>query len=334
MSANNPTPTSKLPTPVDPNRLAYFLQGYNQTDTQYLVQGFTNGFIIEQQQAFYKQQIFKNHTSSLQNPQVVRHMLQKELEANRIEGPFAHPPFHNFVCSPIGLRKKKEPGKYRLIHDLSFPENQSVNDKIPDQAATVKYQTLDHVISLLQKEGRRSFMAKADIKEAFRIIPIAPIHYHLLGFQYDNQFYYDKVLPMGLRSSCAIFETFSKALHRIMQTKFQVQSVSHILDDFLFISQHRTICNKYLQDFLWLCDNLGVPIKQEKTILPQTQIEAHGILLDSIHMQARLPQDKVQKARDLLQVFSSKQKTTLKDLQSLIGTLQFELKSYLRVELS
>jgi hypothetical protein len=32
-------------------------------------------------------------------------------------------------------------------------------------------------------------MSKADIQDAFRLIPIHPTEYHLLGFQWDGQFY-------------------------------------------------------------------------------------------------------------------------------------------------
>lgn len=48
-------------------------------------------------------------------------------------------------------------------------------------------------------------MAKTDIEDAFRIIPIHPSDYHLLGFIWEGQFYYDKCLPMGASSSCQIF---------------------------------------------------------------------------------------------------------------------------------
>lgn len=50
-------------------------------------------------------------------------------------------------------------------------------------------------------------MAKTDIKDAFRIIPVNPADYHLLGFSWDNEFYFDKCLPMGASSSSG-FLTF------------------------------------------------------------------------------------------------------------------------------
>jgi hypothetical protein len=49
----------------------------------------------------------------------------------RIAGPFLSPPFQNLVCSPLGLIPKNIPGKFRLIHDLSFPKGNSINSHIP-----------------------------------------------------------------------------------------------------------------------------------------------------------------------------------------------------------
>ena len=58
-------------------------------------------------------------------------------------------------------------------------------------------------------------MAKTHIKSAFRIIPIHPADYSLLGMKWDHMYYFDRCLAMGLRSSCAIFEAFSTSLEWI-----------------------------------------------------------------------------------------------------------------------
>ena len=50
-----------------------------------------------------------------------------------------------------------------------------------------------------------------------------------------------------------------------------------------------------------------------------------GIVLDSVHMEARLPQDKLSRIHDLLNSFKSRSSFRLAE-QSLIGTLQFACK--------
>ena len=78
-------------------------------------------------------------------------------------------------------------------------------------------------------------MAKADVKSAFRIVPIHPADHSLLGLKWDNLCYFERTLPMSLSSSCSVFEAVSIALEWISIHHLGVKSVLHILDDFLFI---------------------------------------------------------------------------------------------------
>lgn len=74
-----------------------------------------------------------------------------------------------------------------------------------------------------------------------------------------------------------------------------------------------------------MCDVLGIPIKSEKTEGPATTIVFLGIELDTCFMEARLPDDKIQKIKLALAAVSKKKKIKLhvRDLQSLIGLLNF-----------
>ena len=75
--------------------------------------------------------------------------------------------------------------------------------------------------------------------------------------------------------------------------------------------------------FLNVCATLGIPIAPEKTCGPATTLTFAGIELDSIKSQARLPADKLAKCVDTIASFLNRKKVTLKDLQSLIGLLNF-----------
>lgn len=119
---------------------------------------------------------------------------------------------------------KKAQGQFRLIHDLSYPENNSVNSQIPAVNSQVSYDSIDTVINLVKQFGSGALMAKCDFQDGFRNIPIHPDDYHLLGFMWDNLYYYDKCLPMGASSSCQIFEKLSSSLQWIMLTNFLAKS--------------------------------------------------------------------------------------------------------------
>lgn len=167
-------------------------------------------------------------------------------------------------------------------------------------------------------------MAKMDIKDGFRNIPIHPRDYHLLGFRWEDKFYFDKCLPMGASSSCQIFEKLSTALHWIMINRYNASGMSHYIDDFFFIGPPNS--QKCLQDVLafeQLCNTIGIPIKQSKTVLPTTKLTIYGIEVDSVSMKSCLPQDKLEHLRSVLAATSRRKKVTLRDLQSLIGLLNF-----------
>ena len=253
-------------------------------------------------------------------------MLHKELALGRIAGPFTSIPLYNLVVSPLGLIPQTQPGKFRIIDDLSFPKGDSVNSGIPQEFCSVTYEDYDYFVSLLTSVGRGCFIVKADIESAFRIIPIHPSDYHLLGFSFQGHYFYDRCLPMGCSISCQVFEQFSCALQWILQTKFHVENMTHILDDFIFLSPSRSLCNLYLQQFFAMAEFLSIPVKRCKTVLPSTCVVVHGIEVDTLQMQARLPRDKLEAAIKLVQSFRRRKKVTLRELQSLIGTLNFACK--------
>ena len=55
-----------------------------------------------------------------------------------------------------------------------------------------------------------------------------------------------------------------------------------------------------------MCKNIGVPIKAEKTEFAKTCLIFMGLELDSVAMEARLPLDKLQKLRSLLNFYVRK----------------------------
>lgn len=114
--------------------------------------------------------------------EVINAHISKGLSLHRIAGLFSEPPFSPFVSSPLGIVPKSEPGEFRIIHDLSYPKKNSVNTNIPKENSVVQLDTIDWVISLVQHYGPYCLMAKTDVDDAFRIIPIDPSDYHLIGF--------------------------------------------------------------------------------------------------------------------------------------------------------
>ena len=166
-----------------------------------------------------------NHKSARDDIATLKMKIQKELDAGRAADPFDKPPLPNFQVSALGLVPKKVPGEFRVIHDLSYRKGDSINSMVSKEHATIHYD----LISVIKLLGSGSLVAKTDIESAFRLIPIHPHDYNLLGFVVDGKFYYDRCLPMGSSVSCRTFELFSNALQWILKVAY----VWHLLDDFV-----------------------------------------------------------------------------------------------------
>ncbi len=66
-----------------------------------------------------------------------------------------------------------------------------------------------------------------------------------------------------------------------------------------------------------------MPIAHDKTMGPFLCLQFVGITLDTLAMEACLPQDKIDKCKHLLESFLTRRSATLRDFQSLIGFLNF-----------
>ena len=122
----------------------------------------------------------KNLKSTDAHPDIVRQKIRAEIDSGRIAGPFVHRPISTLRVSPIGLVEKKTPGEFRLIHHLSFPEGESLNDFIDPDLCSVKYTHFDEAIHMVQDMGRACLLSKLDIKSAYRLLPVSPAEFDQL----------------------------------------------------------------------------------------------------------------------------------------------------------
>ena len=65
----------------------------------------------------------------------------------------------------------------------------------------------------------------------------------LCTVKWEHLYYFDRTLPMGLSSSCSIFEAVSTALEWISLHHLGAKSVLHILDAFSSLCRPKTNAN-------------------------------------------------------------------------------------------
>ncbi len=134
----------------------------------------------------------------------------------------------------------------------------------PTKDGMVTYDTVDTDIQLIQRAGHGTILAKTDIEHAYKLIPAHPDDIPALGIRWFQHWLWDATLPMGSRSGCTIFETFSEALQHLAEWQ-ECGDMCHILDYFLMVSQGWTKAGEHLKIFLGLCKDLGIPVVEDKT---------------------------------------------------------------------
>ena len=215
-----------------------------------LVQGFLAGLIWLPKMSFF----CKNLQSALKEPEVVDTLLEKEITKGFMIGPFDKSPFSTTRINPIGIATRKYSGKKRLIIDLSAPHNdetKSINSLIPPALFSLCYATTDDAIKLIQKAGRGAWLAKADITDAFKVMPLHPSQWHLFGVKWREKIYFSVRFTFGCRSSPKIFDTLSEALCWILLNNCKLPFVLHLLDDLLLIDHP----NSKPENLFFFCDN-------------------------------------------------------------------------------
>ena len=231
------------------------------------------------------------------------------------------------MCSPLGAFQRKRDGKVRVIHDLSWPPGASVNDRISKDEFSVSYISIKFAINLIHKYGKGTLFAKLDLSDAYRQIRVRKQDWPLLGSHISHNgikyYFVDTVLPFGLRSSARIFSDFADALNFIM-TKHGVSDVDHYLDDFLTGGPpNSSICANNIVKMIETCDQLNFALNMKKLDGPTTCIEFLGIIIDSIRLEIRITENRLQEIHNLLLLWSDKTICTLRELLSLIGKLSF-----------
>ena len=267
----------------------------------------------------------RNLPLAFQQLDILDTALATECAAGCILGPYNNPPLPNLRCSGLSLTLKHD-GGWRTIYCLSAPSNRSINDFIDADAYTLSYCTVDHAFAIVNQLGRGALMAKIDLKNVFRLLPIRQEDWHLLGIHWKEKYFIDTCLPFGLFSAPCLFDLFATALHWMLQHRFEVCHLLHYLDDFFTAGTPQSCeCSGNLAAMLSLCQHLNIPVKTSKVEGPTTRLTFLGIVIDTSTMQASISMErKLDLLTDLKNLHSLPQCTN--HLLSLVGKLSFACK--------
>lgn len=289
---------------------------------RYIINGIAQGFHIGCDRAVTLLPCSSNMPSVHQQPQLVEAQIRAEVEAGRLLGPLPPHLAALVQTSPIGLiPKPHQPGKWRLIVDLSSPAGMSVNDAISPDICHMRYATVLDAVNIIQQLGRGTLLAKLDLQNAYRMVPVHPDDHQLLGIRWGQEVFIDTALPFGLRSAPKVFSALADALAWILHSRGVTHQL-HYLDDFLLVGPPQSLgCAQSLQTTLSICEELGVPVAAHKTEGPSSALTFLGIRIDTVSMELSLPPEKLVRTIAMVLEWRERKVATKKQLQSLIGTL-------------
>ena len=186
---------------------------------------------------------------------------------------------------------------------------------------------VDDIIDGIMSLGRGTLLAKFDVESAYRIIPIHPNDRYLLGMQWQGNYFVDMALPFGLRSAPYIISSVADLVEWVLKKQYDVSVLLHYLDDFHTLGPPNShTCQRNLDTCIQQFQDWGIPLHPDKLEGPSTRLTVLGIELDSLLLEARLPQEKFHRIHTLLVSWSLKRHCTRKELESLIGNLQHACK--------
>ena len=302
------------------NLEACLIELQDDPDKDFLLAGITDGFDIVNSDALVVPVEVKNHPPASPGSTCYE-SVNKQVLLEISEGNYVICDSKPYLISPLAAIPKPA-GGVRLIHDCSRPAGNSLNDfAVLDSSQT--FQNIDDATSLVQQSY---YMAKVDLKSAYRSVNISKSSQRFTGLQFSKGgrtiYMRDTKLPFGSRLAPGIFHRLTQAVKRMMARRgFTAITVN--LDDVLICAPTVNECATALSTLIRLLRQLAFRINWNKVVDPVQCITLLRIEIDTTSMTKRMPQDKLLSLRQELQAVTRRRRASKKQMQSLAGKLSW-----------
>jgi hypothetical protein len=152
----------------------------------HVLNGIENGISYRSHKIIEKTCIYNNLQTALAEPDVIDKAIAKGLAADRYLGPYTIPEVEGyvgpFIAHPIGIVRKHEHSKPRVIEDFPHPHKGpvlSLNAQTDISGLTVNWSGMIEMTKLVVKAKPGAQGATINIEGAFRTIGVTPSEYWL-----------------------------------------------------------------------------------------------------------------------------------------------------------
>lgn len=342
---NSPASFGSFESPVVTVRLAYLLREshFNEEEITFLFQGFQRGFdlgLTSNPPPRYSARNLPSAfiTNGVNGAANIYDHIVVEAAKRRLLGPFRRSPagfkyWRDTVVSPLGQVPKAD-GKLRRIFHLSY--GYGPNACIPQVNKTTVYPSFLEVAHAILKVGLDTVaFALFDIRDAYRLIPIAPDQWKFLVFNWEcptepgvNEYFVDICLCFGISSGPQLYNRFGRAVQHILEHLLKI-IIKRMLDDHLLLGTSVAGVDASLSKALAILEWLGIEVNVPKTIRGTRAIKFLGYWWDAAMDIVSLDPDRWVALAGHLQAvleFNSDGALSVAQLRSLNGRLSWASK--------
>jgi hypothetical protein len=325
-----PKPPWGVKTPLQLDRWRYFLERLDKGQLTephlHVLHGIEHGFSYRSHKIIDKTYIYDNLPSTLAEPDVIDKAIAKETAAGRYLGPYTKSEVENFlgpfIAHPIGIVRKDEHSKPRLIEDLSHPHKGpvlSLNAQTDISGLTVNWGGMTRLV-VKAKPGAQG--ATIDIEGAFRTIDVSPSEFWLGVIGWRERFHIDTATKFGGKGSSHMFEPPADTFCEIVEEELDDIDTTRWADDIALCCEpiNDEPPYRYLhdtQDVVAIGNDLGFPFSRVNKFSPITKYI--GFLWYWDTKVVELPKEKQERTRELVVKTQGIGCTNLKDVRSLCG---------------
>lgn len=267
------------------------------------------------------------HASAKNFETHIKKYVETETANRAMLGPFGESPFSEWLnISPLMTRPKSEPGKRRVIVDLSFPMGNNVNSYVAKN--TVFGIALDHrlpkiedTVRAIQAKGYDVLLASIDVERAYRNVPSCPLDYPLLGIEVSNQVYIDIAMPFGSRVSSLYMQMLADHIVRALEARGITTQM--YIDDMIMQLEPGQDPHARFAEVIALYRALGLPVAYSKIQAPAPKITHLGIVIDVQERALSIPQVKIEQFIELVRWALGQDQLSLRVVQTIVGKINY-----------
>eukprot|EP00877_Chromochloris_zofingiensis_P003135 jgi/Chrzof1/12822/Cz07g08220.t1 len=229
-----------------------------------------------------------------------------------------------FVHSIAAIPKQGKLDRARIIHDFSRPSGAAVNDSI--HHFSLPFLRVHDLCDMAVPGG---WLCKMDVRSYFHHFGVFPEHWPLLAFNMPladgslKEVWGSRML-FGLRNGPEVATRFSDAIVRLLR-QMGWQCSASLLDDFCIMHANKMHCQLGWHFLLALLVHIGFQpqLLPGKSCPPAQQHVVLGLLFDLQQFTVSLCEPRVQALQSLLSGCLSARTIKFRDLQSVVGKLQW-----------